>query len=490
MRATKPLSLSNWGLLFVLLVLITSAVTLSAAEYPDPESYLPTLATVDKHKAPYDDPRPYLTTFGPKQVLPKNFYAALTFDIDAMKSLWAEVVGFKAPDRVGKIAPEIAAGKYTYKDLEKNPGFRKLMWPDLYGRIKPGAPPHSGNIPDFEIIPTRQLYWALPIAEATKKNLGKTKLDAKGYLLGDTWAGGVPFPKPSGPFKAQQIMYNLEKRMLAWELNFYIVSHVIGVNSSLNVDFDGGYDVKHVRLAGRTLMEPYGWFDKRAKMRNEFKTFMFGFMAPRDVAGVYQQALYSNDQNTADQLMLYIPAMRRVRKMSATDTQDPVMGQDQIYDDNEGWMQKLSSTRYPYKYEVLEEREYLVPAATADGAEYISSKGKEFRNVRMERRPLYVVKLTQQDPNYVYGHRIFYIDAETFNFLHIENYNRKGKLYRTWDGNYGWFPEMGMFSWCGSLILMRDHVDPHSGVQQPYQLPAAWGRSDMSMKALTSSGKK
>ena len=260
------------------------------------------------------------------------------------------------------------------------------MWPDLYDRIKPGAPPHSGNIPEFEIIPTRQLYWALPIAEATKKNLGKTKLDAKGYLIGDSWAGGVPFPKPSGPFKAQQIMYNLEKRMLAWELNFYIISHVIGVNSSLNVDFDGGYDVKHVRLAGRTLMEPYGWFDKRAKERNEFKTFMFGFQAPRDVAGVYQQALYSNDQNTADQLMLYIPSMRRVRKMSATDTQDPVMGQDQIYDDNEGWMQKLSATRYPYKYEVLEEREYLVPAATADGAEYISSKGKEFRNVRMERQ--------------------------------------------------------------------------------------------------------
>jgi len=130
-----------------------------------------------------------------------------------------------------------------------------------------------------------------------------------------------------------------------------------------------------------------------------------------------------------------------------------------------------------------------VPAATADGAEYISSKGKEFRNVRMERRPLYVVKLTQQDPNYVYGHRIFYIDAETFNFLHIENYNRKGKLYRTWDGNYGWFPEMGMFSWCGSLILMRDHIDLHSGVQQPYQLPAAWGREDMSMKSLTSGGK-
>ncbi|HEX9156809.1 MAG TPA: DUF1329 domain-containing protein, partial [Syntrophales bacterium] len=364
----RQFSRRTLGFLLVIAAL-APALTARAGEYPDPKNYIPTMIEVEKHKASQDDPRPYLTTFGPKQVLPKELYAKLSFDVDAMKSQWAELVGFKAPDVVGKVAPEIKPGKYTYKDLAKNPGLKALMWPDLYNRIKPGAPPHSGNIPEFEIIPTRQLYWALPIAEATKKNLGKTKLDAKGYLLGDTWAGGVPFPKPSGPFKAQQIMYNIEKRMLAWELNFYIISHVIGVNSSLNVDFDGGYDVKHVRLAGRTLMEPYGWFDKRAKERNEFKTFMFGFQAPRDVAGVYQQALYSNDQNTTDQLMLYIPSMRRVRKMSATDTQDPVMGQDQIYDDNEGWMQKLSATRYPYKYEVLEEREYLVPAATADGAE-------------------------------------------------------------------------------------------------------------------------
>ena len=51
---------------------------------------------------------------------------------------------------------------------------------------------------------------------------------------------------------------------------------------------------------------------------------------------------------------MYIPSLRRIRKLSATDSQDPVMGQDVIYDDNEGWMQKISPVRYPYKYEILE----------------------------------------------------------------------------------------------------------------------------------------
>ena len=39
-----------------------------------------------------------------------------------------------------------------------------------------------------------------------------------GYIKPETWEGGVPFPKPSGPFKAQEIMYNLEKRTFSWEL--------------------------------------------------------------------------------------------------------------------------------------------------------------------------------------------------------------------------------------------------------------------------------
>ena len=103
------------------------------------------------------------------------------------------------------------------------------------------------------------------------------------------------------------------------------------------------------------LAEPFGWFDNRAQEREEFKTFVMGFSSPRDVAGAAQSALYYLDINTMDQLMMYLPSLRRIRKMSATDSQDPIMGQDQIYDDNEGWMQKLSPTRYPYTFEVIEE---------------------------------------------------------------------------------------------------------------------------------------
>jgi len=460
-----------------------------AADIPQPETYFPTREQVEKYKKPFDDPRPYLKEFGPKQVLPKELYERLCYDEEKMKSLWTELIGFRAPDVVGKIAPEIKPGKYTYQDLGKYPGLKELMWPDLYNRIKPGGPPHAGNIPEFEIIPTRQYHWALPVAEATKENLGKTKLDNNGYIVPESWIAGYPFPQPSGPFKAQQVIYNLDKRYMAWDNNMGLTFRPIGLTKNLKIDFEGVYFIKAIRLAGRVTLGPYGWYDERAKHQGEKIAYMYNFLSPRDIAGTAFASLYYLDTGKADQLMVYVPSLRRVRKLTATDTQDPIQGQDIIYDDNDSFQQKLSPTRYPYKYEIIAEREYLVPAYTLDGSEYFSSKGFECRNMKFERRPIYVVQLTQSDPNYVYGKRIFIIDKETFLMHHMSNYDQKGRLYRTFDCNWSFFPEMGAFSYSGGMYLLRDHLDLHSGVQQFHQIPALWSRDDVGLEAVYKKGK-
>jgi len=472
------------------IVFITICITMSvlmpiifAFDYPHPDTYMPTFAELRENKATYDDPRPVQKNFGFKQVLPPNFYEKLVFDVDKMKSLWAEVVGFKAPDVVGRVAPEIKPGKYTFKDLQKYPGLKELMWPDMLDRIKPGDAPLAGNIPEFEIIPTRQLYWALPVAEETQRNLGKTQLREDGYLKHGTWHGGYPFPQPSGKDIAWQVMYNLEKRYLAWELNFTILGFNHGYTKDLKGDFVCDYIVRSHRLSGRCLMEPYGFLDKRAGARGEFRAFMMPFLSPRDIAGMVQQATYFLDPEKSDQCYMYIPSLRRVRKLSATDTQDPIAGQDVIYDDNEGFMQKLSPVRYPYQAELVEEREFLVAFNPVDGSAYISSKGVEIHGVQFERRPVYVIQLTQLDRNYVYSKRILYIDKETFSHYDLVNYDQSGRLYRTNFLIYGWHPEMGMHSWNG-FDIMRDHIDTHSGVQHNYQLPCQWGREDISLEGV------
>jgi hypothetical protein len=281
----------------------------------------------------------------------------------------------------------------------------------------------------------------------------------------------------------------MEKKYNSFGENDHIFSWWRGVTRDLKQDFDGVYDVSQLRLAGRCLMPPYGYYDEVAKERGEIYKYIFGFHSPRDIAGTAQCGLSFTDPKKMDQMYIYIPSLRRIRKMSTTDTQDPIMGMDQIYDDREGFRQKLTPFKYPYKYELLEDREYLCAEASEDGAEYFSSEGLEIIGMKFQRRPVYVVKLTQLDKNYIYGHRIFFIDKETFNFHHAEHYDQKGRLYRTFDHPWSFFPKMGLFSWGWAPTVGLDHIDAHSTLGQSFEVPAFFTRADISLKGVLRRGK-
>jgi hypothetical protein len=464
------------------LVLFLALTTMTPATWAQEKL---TYEEFSKRKAWFDDPRPYLTDFYKRFVSPE-LYSKLTYDVEEMKKLWAECVGFRAPDVVGKIALEIKPGTYSYKDKEKYP-FKELMIPRHYDRFKPGGPPHAGNFPEIKVIPTRQYYWALPIAKATKENVGRTKLDNQGYLINDSYVAGYPFPRPEGKFKAQQIMYNWEKRYSNFETNFTWQKSK-GFTGGLKEDFNTELDSLGMRLHGRVCMEPYGWLDDRAKKEGEKQVSLIKFYSPRDMYGMVIGISYYLNADHFDQNLMYINALRRVRKMSATDTQDAIAGQDVIYEDQDGFSQKLSPKRYPYKFEVIGEREYLIPAYTLDGSVYYSSKGLELRNIEFERRPLYVVKLTQLDKNYVYSSRTIYIDKETFMLVQAENYDQKGRLYRTAEVTFAFVPEMGMTVMFGGLLA--DHIDKHSAIPLLFVQPAPFlTRENFDFGALFSKGK-
>lgn len=473
----KKVKLIDFSLLVFFFALFMMTTVVWAAE-----EYRVTRADFEKHKSLIDDPRPILKDLSYKKVLPAAVYAKLTYDVEAMKSLWAEAVGFRAPDVVGKIAPEIIPGTYTYKDKEKYPGFKELMYATMYNRFNPGAPPHAGNFPEIKIVPTRQYYWALPIAKATKENMGHTKLDDQGYLINETYVAGFPFPRPEGKFKAQQVMYNWDKRYYGGE-NCHIIATIKGYTKGLALDYDGKAELPQLRLHGRVMLEPYGYYDERARAKQEKYGLSLFHQAPRDLYGTAITMIRYLNPDEFDQVMIYIPGMRRIRKMSATDCQDAVGGQDVIYDDDYGISQAYGPKRYPYKMEILAEREYLVPAPQWDGSLYVSSKGLEYRNIEFERRPLYVMKLTQLDKNYIYSSRIAYIDKETFLLYDIENYDAKGRFYRQSENRPGFIPEMGMFTSLG--VMYRDYIDLHSTLIQQYTYPAVWmDRSYFDIRSL------
>lgn len=144
--------------------------------------------------------------------------------------------------------------------------------------------------------------------------------------------------------------------------------------------------------------------------------------------------------------------------------------------------QKLSSNVYPYECELVAEREFLVPALNIDGSFTISSKDFTYVGLEFERRPLYVVKMTQKDKNYVYSYRMLYFDKETHLLVSIENYDQKGRLYRTGDAHNMFIPEMGAVTM--GREIYRDYLDLHTTLQHSFSIPAPWfDRGDMDLGA-------
>ena len=450
----------------------------------------PTLNEWTNEKAPFDDPRPFLKNAGSlKNMLPEDIYKKVTFDTDEMKNAWADLIGFRSIDVVGKIAPEIRPGVYTLSDKEKLSGLKELVIPSLWERFKKGGPPLIANFSEIKVVPTKQYYWALPIAEQSKKNEGTVKLDNEGYLIPDNYLGGYPFPKPSGKNKAQQIVYNWFLKYMNGENNS-ILQHYFGFNKNLEIDWDAFTHSWDLRFSGRVLLEPKGFYDERAKKQNEHHTFVTKYNTPRDSLGNVISTFFYLNPEKPNVTYFYYNQIRRLRKLSAEDTQDPFPGWDAILDDAYGFEQKLVPNHYPYHYKIVEEREYLFPSYTWDGSVYLdSTRGYELKNIEWERRPVYVIDLEQLDPNYIYKKRRFYFDKETFLLLFSENYDQKDRLYRTLYSIFGFYPEQGMFTWYNGNPM--DHIDFHSTWDYFWQNPYAWWmkRDTVSVGSLMRYGK-
>jgi hypothetical protein len=152
-------------------------------------------------------PAPLLKIRGPKQLLPPPpaLYEALTYDIEKMKALWSEIVEFKAPDVVGKIAPEIKPGKYTYKDVANNQQFKELIAPYLMDKIAPAGLPFVGNLSEFEIVPTRQYSWALPLSVRRRKRTRVRSLRMNRGIM-TIMPGEAAFPQNNSFLKTTEIL--------------------------------------------------------------------------------------------------------------------------------------------------------------------------------------------------------------------------------------------------------------------------------------------
>jgi len=98
--------------------------------------------------------------------------------------------------------------------------------------------------------------------------------------------------------------------------------------------------------------------------------------------------------------------------------------------------------------------------------------------------------MNQMDPNYVYSRRIYYIDKEMFDCGLNDNYDQKGRLYRTQCYlSFAFFPEGGWMINYGGYAVQRDYTDLHSTLAMPNTYPAPWPRDRFNMYGLLKKAK-
>nr|CBX27263.1 hypothetical protein N47_I06830 [uncultured Desulfobacterium sp.] len=161
-------------------------------------------------------------------------------------------------------------------------------------------------------------------------------------------------------------------------------------------------------------------------------------LEPNEVKGFIQLRNRYWDIDKADECYAYIPAIRRVRRMTGADLTDPLLGSDAVPDDFEVWRQKIDSRM---KFRVLEHRDFLVPRdyiGLENKPPYDYKKNGPCFQVEWEIRPQWVLEVMINNPDYVYSKRVLYADAVpvdkggTFRLYWDECYDHKGRL---WKGN-------------------------------------------------------
>jgi hypothetical protein len=351
---------------------------------------------------------------------------------------WENMMGFTAKSKTGNVAPEIKPGvvidSSNYKDY---PGLRELLPEGLYNRLEPNA---YAPLAPIKIKETDQYHFSRGCLEMTLESAKTVKLAQDGVTV-EGFKGGIPFIHPKSG-----------NELIQW-VDWFYAGDSFAFRPARMLLF--GKDNKLEREMRQQIngILYYGSMDwrKGKDLPNADGIHHVGsgvFVYPRDISGTSYVRKRFLDGDKPDEFLLYVASMRRVRRMSGRDTQDPLFGSDLLWDDYKMFWQKLSAKEFPNEYKMLPEREMLAPTwvdydwpddrITAGYKDYSleqTANGSMLHYGSWQRRAVLTVEVISKDPAYVYGKRVLHNDMESTGQLESDMYDQSGRLWRVFQMN-------------------------------------------------------
>ena len=142
----------------------------------------------------------------------------------------------------------------------------------------------------------------------------------------------------------------------------------------------------------------------------------------------------SLDPHEEDQVNAYLPAERKVRRLSAKERADSFQGSEFTIDDFEGFNGRV--LEYDWVYRGRKSVIYVADARS-DPVVFFGPNSRVPRN-RWQLRPCYVIEQRPHSNDHPYGRKLLFIDMETYNIPLAMNFDRDDELLRVIFQVYEW----------------------------------------------------
>jgi hypothetical protein len=308
----------------------------------------------------------------------------------------------------------------------------------------------------------------------SEANAGKYYVTDDGYMYETatkTWPHfwyGFPFPDvdEKDPKAANKVMYNHQvARFQVDDVYWFLaVKWATPTGFDRSVEF-GAYATWYIGRHSGPTENPDDTY---------LKDIIFG-VAPYDVVGVSTLEWWHTDPTQWQSIWAFVPTIRRVRRLTASNSSEGMFGSIIARDDAYGWGGKIQYMNW----KLIGVKDVLVPIApsgmekamvagepapkklTADNS-LIKAKGEipagqvaritwspEERvvagyekegwqgaawaatNLKLAKRKCWVVEATPKDPYYAYGRRVVYIDKTAYWAYWATLYDRAGEYWKT-----------------------------------------------------------
>src|SRR5499433_1096317 len=319
----------------------------------------------------------------------------------------------------------------------------------------------------------------------SESNAGKYYVTDEGYMYetaSKTWPHfwyGFPFPDldEKDPMAGYKVMYNHQvARFQVDDVYWFLaIKWATPTGFDRSVEF-GAYATWYIGRHSGPTDNPDDCY---------LKDIIFG-VAPYDVVGVSTLEWWHTDPTQWQSIWAFVPTIRRVRRLTASNSSEGLFGSILARDDAYGWAGKIQYMNW----KLLGVQDMLVPIAPS-GMEkamvagdpapkklstdpnLIKAKGEvplnqvarvtwspEERviagyekegwqgvawapsNLKLAKRKCWVVEATPKDPYYAYGRRVVYIDKTAYWAYWTTLYDRAGEYWKTilWEDKMSYTP--------------------------------------------------